>query len=97
MNLALTTWMAWQETAPNYGDAAAWALLVFLFVTLLAITCCVMALRMRPPGPRPEHDLIEEVQRDEEELASSTPGREKGASPWEKPAEWWKGDRDGLH
>ena len=46
MSLGLSVLAAWQETAPNYGDAAAWALLVFLFITLLAIACCVMALRL---------------------------------------------------
>ena len=66
MNTILTLTAGWQDAAPNYGDAAAWALLVFLFITLLAIGCCVMALRFRPPGPKPEHELIEEVQRDEE-------------------------------
>ncbi len=95
MNLVLTAWTAWQETPPNYGDAAAWALLVFLFVTLLALACCILALRIRPHGPSPEHDLIEEVQRDEEKLASSTPGRDEKASPWERPADWWKDDRNG--
>ena len=94
MNTILTLTAGWQDAAPNYGDAAAWALLVFLFITLLAIGCCVMALRFRPPGPKPEHELIEEVQRDEEKLARSTPGREDGASPWEKPADWWKDDKD---
>ena len=92
--MILTASAAWPDAAPNYGDAAAWALLVFLFVTLLAIACCVMALRFRPPGPKPEHDLIEEVQREEEKLATSTPGLDDGASPWEKPADWWKGDKD---
>ena len=82
------------RVAPNYGDAAAWALLVFLFATLLAITCCVLALRFRPPGPKPEHDLIDEVLAEEDKFANSTPGREEGASPWEKPADWWK-DRNG--
>ena len=94
MNAIPTAMAAWQEGAPNYGDAAAWALLVFLFVTLLAIACCVMALRIRPPGPQPHHELIEEVQRDEDKLACSTPGREEGASPWEKPADWWKGEKN---
>lgn len=81
------------RVAPNYGDAAAWALLVVLFVTLLAIVCWVLALRFRPPGPKPEHDLIDEVTAKEDKFANSTPGREEGASPWEKPADWWKDQR----
>jgi hypothetical protein len=96
LTAALRAGTEWDGNPPrvaDYGDAAAWALLVFLFITLLAITCFVMALRFRPPGPKPEHELIEEVQRDEEKLAKSTPGREKGAEPWEKPADWWKPER----
>jgi hypothetical protein len=84
---------SWQHIHPNYGDAAAWALVAFFLLTLGVVAGCIIALRTRPPGPTREHLLIDEVLRNEDSLAKSTPGLPDDADPWEKPADWWKDER----
>jgi hypothetical protein len=80
----------WQNARVKNGDAAAWALVVFFLVTLGLVAGCVAAALTRPRGPRREHLLIDEVLRDEDKLAASTPGFTEGGAPWEKSADWWR-------
>lgn len=85
-----------QSARVHYGDVAAWALVCFFLLAVGVVAGCIIALRTRPPGPTREHLLIDEVLRNEDTLAKSTPGTEEGASPWEKPVDWWKqGDQHG--
>jgi hypothetical protein len=81
----------WQNARINHGDAAAWGLVSFFLITLGLVAGCVAASLIRPRGPRREHLLIDEVLRNEDQLAESVPGAAEGRDPWEKPADWWKG------
>lgn len=82
------TWQASTQSAELLtGDSAAWALVVFFLITLTVIFCSFVAVTSRAAPPGPEHELIEEVLRREDELAGSTP---PARNPWEKPADWWK-------
>jgi hypothetical protein len=78
----------WQNARVNHSDAAAWALVVFFLVTLGLVAGCVAAALTRPRGPTREHLLIDEVLRNEDQLAT---GGQEGEGAWEKPPDWWKG------
>lgn len=81
----------WQSTAAHYGDALAWALVAFLLLSLGVVAgCCITVLRSRPPGPTREQLLIDEVLRNEDQLASGSVVSQPGNVPWERPADWWK-------
>lgn len=69
------------------GAPAAFVLIAFLALTVAVILGCFIALRPRRAVSRPEHDLIEEVLRNEDQLAAGSPA---GGDPWEKRADWWK-------
>jgi hypothetical protein len=77
----------WQNARINHGDAAAWALVTFFLVTLGLVAGCVAAALTRPRGPTREHLLIDEVLRNEDQLANGN-----AEAAWEKPEDWWKGE-----
>lgn len=98
---------AWQGFRGGTGDILAWVLVAFFLLTLGVIAGCIIALRSRPAQLTPEQQLIEEVQRDEDELAYGTPtpatgpgsspgtgdGKgDPGSDPWERDPDWWRKD-----
>ncbi len=74
----------------TYGDAVAWGFVLLLAITLTAFALAVRAIRQRPPGQTPEQDLMDEVRRNEDGLASGAAQKSTSGAPWERDPDWWR-------
>lgn len=74
------------------GDAFAWSLLGVLGLTFGLVTACGLGIYRQFRRVTPETERLEEIKQASRHSAPGLPLPAPSAAPWERPADWWKGD-----
>ncbi len=74
------------------GDAFAWSLLGVLGLTFGLVTACGLSVYRQFRRVTPETERLEEIKQAARYSIPDLPLPVPSAAPWERPADWWKGD-----
>lgn len=78
--------------ARDREDTLAWSLLGTVGLTFGMVTACGLGIRRHQRRSKPEAELLESLRGRKEQERPPQAGNEPAPRPWEKPADWWRGD-----
>ncbi|RYD26269.1 MAG: hypothetical protein EOP86_26180 [Verrucomicrobiaceae bacterium] len=81
--------------ARDREDTLAWSLLGTVCLTFGMVAACGWGIRRHQRRLKPERELLESLRRMKEHERPRHAGEEPAIQPWEKPADWWRGDFSG--
>ncbi|MDB6133222.1 MAG: hypothetical protein JWM59_1465 [Verrucomicrobiales bacterium] len=81
--------------ARDREDTLAWSLLGTVCLTFGMVTVCGWGIRRHQRRLKPEAELLDSLRRMEGQKRPPQAGKGPALQPWEKPADWWRGDFSG--